>query len=240
MIIEHYEVFKTQFDSTELNQRNWDILRTESKESAYAIEDSIEEYEENCKEAVSYEISSKHIVDILKKQGCKHVVSLGVGKGILEWHLKKQMPDLYVECADYTEAAIEKLKIVFVDGDAFHRFDILEGNYQIFNKDAFFIMYRVSEEFCYSDWCKIFKKMNENGIKNILFIPDMLATENLAIHMNKRHAKHTEQGIKDIFCGWIYSEDILEEIFQAGEYEIAERHPIGELVLYLLRQRDNR
>ena len=157
MIIEHYEVFKTQFDSSELNQKNWDILRTESGESAYAIEDSTKEYERNCKEAVSYEISSKYIADILKKQRCKHVVSLGVGKGILEWHLKKQMPELYIECTDYAESAIEKLKTVFVDGDDFHRFDMLKGDYQIFNKDAFFIMYRVSEEFCYSDWCKIFE-----------------------------------------------------------------------------------
>ena len=235
MIIEHYEVFKTQFDSSELNQKNWDILRTESGESAYAIEDSTKEYERNCKEAVSYEISSKYIADILKKQRCKHVVSLGEGKGILEWHLKKQMPDLYIECADYAESAIEKLKTVFVDGDDFHRFDMLKGDYQIFNKDAFFIMYRVSEEFCYSDWCKIFKKMKENGIKNILFIPDMLATENLEIHMKKRHAKNAEQGIKDIFCGWIYSEDVLEEMFQTGEYEIAERHSMGELVLYMLK-----
>ena len=47
MIIEHYEVIKTQFDSSELNQKNWDILRTESGESAYAIEDSTKEYERN-------------------------------------------------------------------------------------------------------------------------------------------------------------------------------------------------
>lgn len=240
MIIEYYEAFKTQLDSPKLNQRNWDILRTESQESAYAIENSMEEYERNCKESVSYERSSKYIIEILKKQRCKHVVSLGVGKGILEWHLKKQMPDLYIECADYAEAAIEKLKIVFADGDAFHRFDMLEGDYGKFNKDAFFLMYRVSEEVCYLDWCKIFKKMKENEIKNILFIPDMLATEDLAINIKEKHDKRIEQGRKDTFCGWIYSEDVLEEIFQAGEYKIAERHLMGELVLCLLKQRDDR
>ena len=82
MIIEHYEVFKTELHSGELNQKNWDVLRTESKESAYAIEDSMEQYEQNCRNSVLYEISARSIADILKKYECKHIVTLGAGKGI--------------------------------------------------------------------------------------------------------------------------------------------------------------
>ena len=73
----------------------------------------MEQYEQNCRNSVLYEISARSIADILKKYECKHIVTLGAGKGILEWHLKKQMPELYVECTDYAKSAIEKLKKVF-------------------------------------------------------------------------------------------------------------------------------
>lgn len=236
MIIEHYAVFETKLKSEELNQNNWDILRTKSEEKAYAIEDSVEEYEENCRKAVSYENASKYIADILKKYHAQDVVSLGVGKGILEWHLKRQMPELFVECTDYAGQAVEKLEKVFIKGDSFREFDILNGDYRIFDKNAFFILYRVSAEFCFSDWCEIFKKMKECGIKNILYVPESLATKDIEIEAKEEHRRHVEQGIRDIFCGWIYSEDVLEEIFSAGNYKIEERIQIGmNLFLYLLR-----
>lgn len=234
MIIEHYEVFKTGLKSSELTQENWDLLRTVSEEKAYAIEDDIENYEKNCRESVSYEDASKDIIDVLDKYGCKHVIALGAGKGILEWHLKKKRSDLFIECTDYAPLAIEKLKKVFIDCDALFEFDMLNGDYKIFDNNAFLILYRVSEEFCCSDWCKVFQKMKESNIKNIIYIPDMLATNELAERMERRHNRNIERGIQDTFCGWIYSEDILEQIFNMGGYKIVEKRMAGELVLYLL------
>lgn len=220
MIIEHYEVFKTKLHSGELNQENWDVLRTESAESAYAIEDSVEQYEQNCRNSISYEESARAIIELLKKYDCKHAVTLGAGKGILEWHLKKLMPELYVECTDYAKLSIEKLKRVFVDCDSLHSFDMLNGNYGMFAEDDVFILYRVSEEFNYEDWCNVFKKMREEGVRKIIYIPDMIATDELKEHMRTRHLRNKERGIQDTFCGWIYSEDTLEEMFSAGQYKM--------------------
>lgn len=234
MIIEHYEVFKTELHSGELNQENWDVLRTESKESAYAIEDSMEQYEQNCRNSVLYEISARSIADILKKYECKHIVTLGAGKGILEWHLKKQMPELYVECTDYAKSAIEKLKKVFVECDSLHSFDMLSGDYNAFANDAIFVFYRVSEEFNYTDWCAVFRKMRAEGVRRIIYIPDMIATDELDERLRSKHLRNRERGIRDIFCGWIYSEDTLEEIFDAGQYRIIEKSPVGDMVMYFL------
>lgn len=235
MIIEHYESFRTKLKSSELNRENWDVLRTESAEGAYAIEDSIEQYEHNCMESKSYEFSAEKVIDLLKKYDCKHVVGLGSGKGILEWHLKKMMPELRVECTDYAEASIEKLKKVFTACDGFYCFDMLHGDYTLFDKDSCFILYRVSEEFNYEDWCKVFEKMRMEGALNIIYIPDMLATEELAEKMAQKHDRYIEKGIESIFCGWIYSEDVLEEIFAAGQYKIAEKYSIGDLLMYYLQ-----
>lgn len=235
MIIEHYESFRTKLKSSELNQQNWDILRTESTEMAYAIEDSTEQYERNCIESKAYEVSAEKIIELLKKYNCKHIVGLGSGKGILEWHLKKLMPELYIECTDYAAASINKLKKVFTECDGFHCFDMLHGDYTLFGQDVCFVLYRVSEEFSYNDWCSVFKKMRAEGALNIIFIPDMLATKELEEKMARKRARYIEKGVDSTFCGWIYSEDVLEEMFAAGQYKIIEKYPIGDLVMYYLQ-----
>lgn len=76
MIIEHYESFRTKLKLSTLNRENWDILRTESTEMAYAIEDSVEAYERNCMESKSYELSAGKIVELLNRYNCKHIVGL--------------------------------------------------------------------------------------------------------------------------------------------------------------------
>ena len=235
MIIEHYASFRTKLKSSALNQENWDILRTKSTEMAYAIEDSIEEYERNCMGSKAYELSAGKIVELLSRYNCKHIVGLGSGKGILEWHIKRYKPDMYVECTDYAKASVEKLEKVFTRCDGFHCFDMLQGDYTLFGRDVCFILYRVSEELNYEDWCRVFEKMHAQGVSNIIFIPDMLATEALAEKMAKAHARYIEKGRESIFCGWIYSEEILEEMFAAGRYKIIEKHPVGDLMMYYLQ-----
>ena len=159
MIIEHYASFRAKLKSSALNQENWDILRTESTDMAYAIEDNIEQYERNCMEAKTYELSAEKIVELLSRYNCKHIVGLGSGKGILEWHIKRCMPQMYVECTDYARASMEKLEKVFTKCDGFHCFDMLHGDYTVFGQDVCFVLYRVSEEFSYEDWCRVFGKM---------------------------------------------------------------------------------
>lgn len=234
MIIRHYEVFKTPLESTALGQKNWDILRTESNESAYAIEDTIEEYEKNCKQAESYATAAKIIVDVLKKQGCRHCISLGVGKGILEWHIKSQMPELFVECTDYAPATVDKLQKVFPKCDKIHCFDMSEGDYHSFDKKECFLFYRVSEELDYENWCKVFVKMYDAGVKYILYVPDMLATEKLAESMEEKHLQRSERGIEEVFCGWVYSEDVYEKMFFKAGYKLTETGSCGDLRMFLL------
>lgn len=101
-----------------LNQNNWDILRIDEKESPFSIEKDVESYERNCKNSISYENAASQIVSLINKYDSisnkNKVLSLGCGKGILEWHLKEMMPDWAIECTDYTEQAINQLKKVFV------------------------------------------------------------------------------------------------------------------------------
>ena len=221
MACKHYYYFgeriQSQMSGDSLNKENWDILRNDDAEGPFSIEKDVEQYEQNNRGAVFYENVAKIILsELQKRNSANKVISLGVGKGILEWHLKNLKPDLTVECTDYTEKAIEQIKRVFIKVDAAYTFDMLEGDYSQFDKDAFIIMFRVSTEFNAKQWTMIFNKMNDSGVKNIIFVPVELCTRKDMVREKYNHMKRIIKHRKDIFCGWLYTEKEIKAFFRGN------------------------
>ena len=167
MKIKHYYFFGDEIQkdlkSDKLNENNWDVLRIHG-DNAFSIENDIREYENNCQQAEEYKKRAETICDILKKNNVNKIVSLGVGKGILEWHIKKQMPNICMICTDYARAGVEQLKKVFLTCEEIQWCDMLETDYSVWN-EATILMYRVSTEFTEQEWKLIFNKMYEGGGK---------------------------------------------------------------------------
>lgn len=139
---------------------------------------------------------------------------MGVGKGILEWHLKKLEPQLVIECTDYTEQALEQLKRVFIDIDKAYQFDILNGDYMKLDTDSVFIMYRVSTEFALKEWYEIFNNMYNAGIDYIIFVPAGLCNLWDILKEKIKHIKNIIMRKNDIFCGYLYSECEYMKMFK--------------------------
>ena len=243
MKVKHYFAFdkgvSEKFDDDTLNENNWDILRTDESERAFALEKDVESYEKNCIAALKYKNAAEKVCSILdsEKISCKKVISLGVGKGILEWHLKKMKPKLVIECTDYTANAIEQLKKVFIDIDSAYQFDILNGNYPELDIKAVFLMYRVSTEFSQQEWIQIFSKMYNAGIEYIIFIPTGL--DNLIDMMKEKliYILNSLRGRKNINCGWLYSEsEYLKNVYRGG-YNAKDKIYFDKTAVYLLKSR---
>lgn len=234
IIIEHYACFKSNLDR--LDESAWEQLRnsTEKDEKPYAIEENIEEFEKNCERIPVYKEAAKLICGILEQENIKSVVSMGCGKGILEWHIKKISPEINVECTDFVESAMKKLKDVFVSCDKFSTFDMKNGDYSVFSPDKVLLFFRVSTELSYEEWCQAFKNMKNAGIKNIIFVPESIATPELRDKYEKMHIVNQAKGKKETFCGWIYSKDVLSSMFESAGYSILREDALMDTVLYLL------
>ena len=243
----HYYLFdnntREKFDDVKLNQNNWDVLRNESSNKDFSIEKTIEEYEDNCRLQEKYRKVAELIVAELSDRGLigNGIVSLGVGKWILEWHIKQICPDLYVSCTDYTPEAMEKLKSVFKSVDDVSVFDMLNGDYSLFKKDTTVIMYRVSTEFTRKQWDIIFSNMYDAGIKHIIYVPTEVASFRYMLSERISHFKNIIKRRRDIFCGWLYSESEFLKMF-AGKgrhkgYYIDKSVPFDNTRIYYLSRK---
>lgn len=216
----HYYYFGKKLEKKllgdKLNEENWDVLRNDNEEGPFSIENTIESYEKNCMSSESYIKVSKLIIKMLQNRNLLHhkIISCGVGKGILEWNLKRAHPELYLVCTDYTKNAINKLEKVFVNGDEFRTFDMMNGDYEEFNVDSILLFYRVSTEFDVNQWNTIFEKMYVAGVKYIVFVPSEIASKKMIMREKRRHIINRMRFRKDTFCGWIYSEDEFLNMFK--------------------------
>lgn len=138
----------------------------------------------------------------------KNIVSLGCGKGILEYHLRKMNSGRKIVCTDYTGKAIERLNSIYSSSnDVNEVFDMLEGDYSNY-KDCIL----VSTEFSPEQWNRVIEKMIQGGIERVVFVPTEFATLKQIIYENFQHLKRKTLGKRDTFCGYLYTERELRNI----------------------------
>lgn len=162
-----------------LNVQDWDNLR-ESEDTDFGIETSRDGYIDNCKAKKEYEIYARKICELFQNDRL-HIISLGCGKGILEYHIKNLCPEIYLTATDYGEVTINRLKEV-LQIDNIRIFDIFNDDFNELvkeDKDNVFLFCRISTEFSKRQWIEILRKMNMQGVDKIIFIP----TEELNFHI---------------------------------------------------------
>jgi hypothetical protein len=241
MRCKHYFYFgeevQKKMQSGKLECNGWEVLR-EQGDRNFSVDKSIEEFRNTCHNADSYAKMAKVTSNVLDRYGHNRVASLGIGKGIFEWHLKNFNPKLYVIGTDYTKQSIKLLRQVFTECDELKVFDMKNNSYRELGAECL-IMYRVSTEFNYEDWCEIFEKMYNDGVQSIIFIPtELLNIKSASIEILLR-LKNKIMGRKEIFCGYMYSLGDFKKIFSHGMWKIREEIPItanNTVIWYLVRK----
>jgi hypothetical protein len=235
MPTKHYFVFNNFEPISQLNKEAWDSLRVGTENPAFQFEATLKEYESNCARRTDCREMAKAIRDAILSigAGVSSVVSLGAGKGIVEWHLKKLLPSLPMICTDYAESGVASLRHLFPACDKVMVFDMLKGDYSVFGKDAVLLMHRVSTEFTPSEWMQIFRSCKSSGIQYILFIPTELASIRLKTMETLRHLARRVLRRRDTFCGWLYSRREFDMLI-SSQYIIEGFKKIGHSAIYKL------
>ncbi len=239
MPTKHYYIFNGSTPITNLNRQTWDSLRIGKDNPAFQFETTVEEYESNCAKRQDCRAVAKVIRNLIRliDQNVSSVVSLGSGKGVVEWHLKRLLPSLPLICTDYAEVGVESLRRLFQACDEVMIFDMLNCDYGMFDNDAVLLMNRVSTEFTPSEWRFIFQSCKAAGINHILFIPTELASIRLKALETLRHYLRRILKRRDTFCGWLYSKREIESLMSVS-YTVEECAKMKNSAVYLLKRKD--
>ena len=238
MKTKHYYHFENGFEI--LNDSNWDMLRTDETETPFSIEKTQEKYEENCNKEIIYKRHAEILNDIIETNLItdKRLFSMGCGKAVLEYHLKKIKPDSYLICSDYTKYAIERLKRVFLECNELLTFDMLnKDDYLKIMPEDIVIMYRVSTEFSVENWKLVFDNLFNRNIKNIVFIPTGILTLKELVQEKINYLCRAVKLKKNTFCGWLYDEKAFSSFWE-NKYIIRESRYVENNCFYYLERID--
>lgn len=247
MKIRYYYAFGNKIaksmNSNKLDINAWEFLRKEYKDSRdFSIEETRKEWIQNCIHKNDYQKAARIICYIISGHNWEKIVSLGVGKGILEYHLKKNISTLNIKCTDYTPDSLRLLSSVFTECDRFSVFNMLSDNYNEFENEDAVIIYRLSTEFSKRQWQEIFKKLYNSNIRNVLYIPTEILNLSMIVDEKRKFLTNILEGKKNTFCGWMYTRKEFETFFfgkrKDNLYTIVHAYKLGNSAIFELERND--
>ena len=176
LTIRHYFPLERKLDSKEA----WDILR--QNHPHFSISEDREEWLKAAEGVVKKDGQDGGLIKrageiegVIRENNIKSIFSLGVGGAGLEYQIKKIRPELRLVCSEYSPVAIERLQKVFKEADSIILFDMKNGDWastvdKIEPARQLYLMYRIDIELTNSEFRKIFEKMFQAGVENILII----------------------------------------------------------------------
>lgn len=250
MVIKHYYAFGNKITNTinqnKLDRNAWEDLRKSNKSpKEFVIEKTRKDWFQNCSRQLNYRKTAKIICSLIKRNNWRKIVSLGVGKGILEYYIKKNLPEVDLKCTDFTPESLQLLRNVFTECNRFSSFDMLSNNYIELENENVVIINRLSTEFSKNQWKEIFEKLYLSNIHNILYIPTEILTLKMIINEKKNQIINLLQGKKNIFCGWMYTQNEFESFFGGTSsreplYEIKHIYRLENNAIFELHRKSKR
>lgn len=229
--IEHYYKFPSHNNLGDklTIKEGWDKVRCDDNCTPFSIPNNVIDY--NKMAITEYKDESKDIADLVDHKGHTTILSVGCGRGFLEYNIKTSSPELKVIATDFNEQSIERLKNVLFICDDVEVFDLLEDRFYYF-EGLIYLLFRVDTELDNDTWLNIFYKMHEAGVKYILVV----ATEFVSI--NSLIKETVKKLLKNVlhysFSGYIRTKESFENLW-ADYYIIDKPVKIGNFCGYYLR-----
>lgn len=240
LTIPHYFDFKQKAlligDSLD-TAAGWDRLRGSGEDHMnFTIPETPQRWRQNSIRDQDIPRQAQDIVNLTKIHGFDRINSYGVGTAFLEYHVKQQRKDVYLQCSDYTPEAIERLKHVFREADEIIQFDMLYDQWVDDGHMCLYLFYRVDTAFTNEEWRRIFKKLSVAGIEHVLFVPCEFLCFKRFVTQKIKWVMRTFQKRPLTMAGYLRTKDAFRSIFDSY-YVAKEIVSVGSLTGFLLKLR---
>ena len=234
--VKHYHYFEQMDGKGQqlANVQGWDHLYIDSEDNFYFIPGERKEWEKKRARHPELAENARDIIEIARENNFKRINSVGVCTALLELNLKKQAPDIYLACSDYTPGAMKRLRHIFSECEECNVFDMLEDEWKPVD-NTLWLMFRVDTEFSDEQWKSLFSRMSGAGIKDVLFVPSVFFGWYYFLSEIVVNTWHRLNGRHPSFAGYVRTRDTVKS-FWAGNYRLNKQYALGKLTGYLLEK----
>lgn len=245
----HYQIFGASTDHMKdaalMSSDSWDTLREEHP--FFAIAETREAWLEASELRIKKDGQDERLIErakdiatLVTSQRFDRIFSVGAGGAALEYQLTKLLPGVPIVCSDYSSTTVERLKTVFTEATDVVTFDILEGDWGEVNETyvgpkGLCLIYRLDAGFSDDDWRRIFARMHDAAIRNVLVIPTGTLTLLSVYNRKRRELSWVIAGTKRIWSGYVRTKTAF--LKQWGKGYHAKEGRFGGLVGFLLQDR---
>lgn len=214
----------------------WDKLRTNEEESlapfALPVERSI--WQKQCESDSLLSCHAQAIVNIVVP--CfQRVNSYGVGRGCLEYLIKKTLPGIFIQCSDSARETVTRLKRFFFEADEIISLNLLEDKLENDGPQCLYLFYRLDTEFTDGQWKTIFSRLSKAGIDHVLFFPAVYLDLKKILKQQCKYFICWLLNRKMIFSGYLRTEHALKSLFSEF-YKIDRIYSIDGHKFFLLKK----
>jgi len=218
---------------------SWERLRLSDDRRlapAFALPSSRQEWLLSCGRSVADTVAARDLANAIRAAGFRTIVSVGVGRGAVEYHLKRELPHVRVVCAEQSARLLEPLRRVFVECDEFRVFDVRCGDWAWIPSDAACVFNRIDTELDDDVWRSVFHDLGRSGVQSILVVATGFLTPRTAAIQVWRRASAWWRRARLTCAGYLRTKPQFVSLWSA-DYVTQREISVGTLSGFILKRK---
>jgi len=217
----------------------WDRVRLGEtalgENPAFGLPSERNEWLRLCRQNSSAAESAAAIAEIIRREDYRTVISVGVGRACVEFHLKSLLPAVRLVCTEYAPRVVERLRAMFTECDRIEHWDLLAADWTQVEPQTLVLLNRVDTELDDSQWAMVFGRLYLGGIRDVLVIATGFVTFKMVLMELALRIRSVLRREPLTFAGYARTERQFREMW-GPHYEIIQQPVIAGLQGYLLRR----
>ncbi len=237
--LRHYYDFKGSRSlggSSLQSAQAWDELRSDQgleQSAAFYMPDSRDEWVQRARQAAEIDAQARSLASLITGEGFSSIVSGGVGRAFLEYHLKQLLPELTLTCTEYSPQVVARLRRVFTECDRIECHDFTSAGWPPPSDRTLYLLNRVDAELANEQWPRVFANLAAEDVRHVLVVASAFLTPRVLASELKLHVLSRVLGRQLTFAGYVRTKAAFTDLWRP-HYRIVGEVLVGDLTGFLL------
>jgi hypothetical protein len=218
----------------------WDELRSDQgleQSAAFYMPENREEWVQSTRQATEIAAQAESLASLVTREGFSSLVSCGVGRAFLEYHLKQLLPRLALTCTEFSPQVAARLRRVFPECDRIECHDFTRAGWPPPGDHTLYLLNRVDTELADEQWPGVFANLAAENVQHVLVVATTFLTPRVFASELKRHVLSRVRRQPLTFAGYIRTKAAFRDLWR-HHYRVVGEVAVGGLTGFRLTRAD--